>query len=68
LQNQSPEASHLPFFEFCLKKVLKMFLEKFSGLSNVSIISKRQSSLSNKFYDRNQTLQAEAIYDTVRID
>ena len=43
-------------------------MEKFSGLSNVSIISKRQSSLSNKFYDRNQTLQAEAIYDTVRID
>jgi len=31
-------------------------------------ISKRQSSLSNKFYDRNRTLQAEAISDIVRID
>jgi len=43
-------------------------LEKLSGRSNVFIISKRQSSLSHKFYDRNQTLQEEAISDTVRID
>jgi len=43
-------------------------LEKVSGRSNVFIISKRQSSLSNKFYDRNQTLQAEVISDIVRID
>jgi len=35
---------------------------------NVSITSKRQSLLSTKFYDRNQTLQAEAISDIVRID
>jgi len=26
------------------------------------------SSLSNKFYDRNQTFQAEAISDIIRID
>jgi len=43
-------------------------LEKLSGRSIVFIISKRQSSLSNKLYDRNQTLQAEAISDIVRID
>ena len=43
-------------------------MEKVSGRSNVFIISKRQSSLSNKFYDRNQTLQAEVISDIVRID
>ena len=43
-------------------------MEKVSGRSNVFIISKRQSSLSNKFYDRSQTLQAEAIYYIVRID
>ena len=40
----------------------------FSGRSNVFIISKRQSSLNNKVYDRNQTLQAEAISNIVRID
>jgi len=67
LQNQSLKASHLPFYNICLKKVLK-FLEKLSGRSNVFIISKRQSSLSNKFCDRNQKLQAEAISDIVRID
>ena len=55
------------FFNICWKKVLKIF-SKISGRSNVFIISKRQSSLSNKFYDRNQTLQAEAISDIVRID
>ena len=33
-------------------------MEKLSGRSNVFIISKRQSSLSNKFYHRKQTLQA----------
>jgi len=42
-------------------------LEKLSGRSNVFTISKRQSSLSNKFYDRNKTLQTEAISDIVRI-
>jgi len=67
LQNRSPEASHL-FLKFCLKKVLKIFLEEVSGRSNVFIISKRQSSLNKKFYDRNQTLQAEAISNIVRID
>jgi len=51
-----------------LKKALKIFFEKILGLSNIFIISKRQSSLSNKFYDRNQTLQEEAISDIVRID
>jgi len=43
-------------------------LEKLSGRFNVFIISKRQSSLSNKFYNRNRTLQAEAISNIVRID
>ena len=43
-------------------------MEKLSGRYNVFIISKRQSSFNNKFYDRNQTLQAEAISDIVRID
>ena len=44
------------------------FFGKISGQSNVFIISKRQSSLSNQFCDRNQTLQAEAIFDIVHID
>jgi len=43
-------------------------LETLSGRSNVLIISERQSSVSNKFYGRNQTLQAEAISDVVRTD
>jgi len=60
LQNQSPEASHFLFLKFCLRKV--------SERSNVFIISERQSSLSNKFYDRNQMLQAEAISNIVGID
>jgi len=51
-----------------LEKSFEFFLEKASGRSNVFIISKCQSSLSNKFYDRNQTLQAEAISIIVRID
>jgi len=42
--------------------------KKLSGPSNVFIISKRQSSLNNKSYDKNQTLQAEAISNIVRID
>ena len=42
-------------------------MEKFSGRSNV-FISKRQSSLSNNFYYRNQMLQAEATFNIVRID
>jgi len=67
LQNWSPEAWHL-FFENFLEKILKIFLKKLSGRSNVFIIFKRQSSLSNKFYDRNQTLQAEAISNIARID
>ena len=49
LQNRSPEASYFLVLKFCLKEV--------SGRSNVFIISKHQSSLSTKFYDRNQTLQ-----------
>ena len=56
------------FFEMLLEKVLNIFLEKVSGRSNVFIISKRQSSLNNKFYGRNETLQAEAISSIVRID
>ena len=67
MQNQSLEALHLLFLLFAWKKFWnlsgKLYLR-----SNVFIISKRQSSLSNKFYDRNQTLQAEAISDIVRID
>jgi len=51
-----------------LKKGYENFLEKLSGRSKVFIIFKRQSSLSNKFYDRNQTLQAEAISNIFRID
>jgi len=43
-------------------------LEKLSGRSNVFIISKHQSWLSNEFYDRNQSLQAAAISDIVRIE
>jgi len=50
-----------------LEKDLKI-LEKLSGRSNVFSISKRQFSLSNKFYDRHHTLQAEAISDVARID
>jgi len=56
------------FFNICLKKGYEHFLEKLSGRSNVFLIFKRQSSPSNKFYDRNQTLQAEAISSIVRID
>jgi len=51
-----------------LEKSFENFLENLSGRSNVFIISKYQSSPSDKFYDRNQTLQAEAISDYVRID
>jgi len=69
LQNQSLEASHLLLFNICLKKFFFFFfLEKLSGRSNVFIISKHQSSLSNKFHDGKQTLQAEAIPDIVRIE
>jgi len=35
----------------------EILLEKVPERSNAFIISKRQSSLSNKFYDRNQRLQ-----------
>ena len=64
LQNRSPEASYFLFLKFCLKKV--------SGRSNVSILSERQSSLSNKLYDRNQTLQWRfpivlALIDLIRL-
>jgi len=51
-----------------LEKSFENFLEKLSGRSNVYIISKRQSWLSNDFYDRNQSLQAEPISDIVRSD
>jgi len=44
------------------------FLEKVSERSIVFITFKRQSSLSNKFYDRNQKLQAEAICDSIPVD
>jgi len=57
LQNRSPEVSHLLCFEILLEKIL----EKISGRSNIFIISKRQYSLGNTFYDGNQTLKAEAI-------
>ena len=66
LQNWSPEALHL--FLILLEKNFENFLEEVSGRLNVFIISKRQFSLSSKFYDRNQTLQAEAISNIVRID
>jgi len=68
LQYRSPEASHLLFFEIVLETVLKIFLKKLSGRFNVFIISKRQSSLRNKFYDRNHRLHAEAISNIVGID
>jgi len=51
-----------------LEKRFENFFEKLSGRSNVFIISKRQSSLSNTFSDRKQTLQAEAISNIFRID
>jgi len=52
-----------------LEKSFENILENFLGNPTVSSSSNaRQSSLSNKFYDRNQTLQAEAISDIVRID
>jgi len=44
-----------------------LFWKKVSGPSNAFIISKRQSSLSNKFYNQNQTLQAVATSNIVRI-
>jgi len=66
LPNQSLEASHL--FFYLLEKTFEHFFEKSSGRSNVFIISKRQSSLSTKFYDKNQTLHTEVISDIVRID
>jgi len=56
------------FFQYLLEKSFENFLEKLSGRSYVFIISNGQSSFSNKFYDRNQTLQAESISDIVRID
>jgi len=64
LQNWSPEALHLLFLIW-LEKSLEIFLKEASGRSYV--FSKRQSSLNNKFSDRNQTLQAEAISNIVRI-
>ena len=67
LQNQSLEAWYLLFLIFAWKKLWKNFGKTF-GQSNIFVISKRQSSLSNKFYDKNQTLQAEAISDIFRID
>jgi len=66
LQNQPQEASHF-LCQILLEKSFEIFLEKFFGRSNIFTIFKRQSSLSNIFYDRNQTLQAEAVSDTVRI-
>jgi len=51
-----------------LENSFENFLEKLSGRFNVFIISKRQSSLNHKFYDRNQTLQVEAVSNIVRID
>jgi len=54
LQNRSPEASCFLFLKFCLKKV--------SGRSNIFLISKRQSSLSNKFYDKKQNCRSDFRY------
>jgi len=67
LQNHWLESSHLLSFHICLQS-FENLLERLSGRSNVFIISELQSSLSNKFYDRKQTLQVEAISDIVRID
>jgi len=50
-------------FEILLQKRCENVLKNLSGGSNVFIICKRQSSLSNKFYNRNQ---AEAISDVFR--
>jgi len=46
---------------------MNIVLEEVSGRSTVFIISKCQSSLSNKCSDRNQTWQSEAISNIVRI-
>jgi len=61
-------ARSITSFFYLLEKSFKNFLEKAFGRSNIFIISKCQSSVSNKFYERNQTLQAEAISSIVRID
>jgi len=50
------------FFEILLQKGFENFLKKLFGGSNVFIIFKRQSSFSNKFYNRNQ---ADAISDVL---
>ena len=63
-----PVARSIESFFIYLKKVLKVFWKMFLERSNIFIISERQSSLSNKFYDRNQTMQAEKISDIVFID
>ena len=42
-------------------------MKKASRQSNDFIICKRQSSASNKFYDRNQMLQTKVIFSIVRI-
>jgi len=60
LQNRSPEALHLDFLKSCWLKFLKIIMQKYSGRPNVFITSsKSHSSLSNKFYFRNQKLQTE---------
>ena len=53
LQNRWPQASYLLFLKFCLKNV--------SAQSNV-FISKRQSSHSNKFYDRTKRCRSDFQY------
>jgi len=68
LQNIFARSIAFSFFKYQLDKSFENFLEKLSGRSNVFIISKRQSSLSNKLYDGNDMLRAEAISDIARID
>ena len=56
LQNRSADALQL-FLKSAWKNFLN-FIKKVSGRSIVFIISsKPRSSISNKFHDRNQTLQ-----------
>jgi len=64
LQNQT---SHFLFLFISLKKFQNLFVKIFWPIQRF-IMSKRQSSLRNIFYDRNQTLQAEVISDIVGID
>jgi len=69
LINRSPEASRLLSFDLLERSFENFFEKNFLGDQKFSSYgSKRQSSLSTKFYDRKRTLQAEAISNIVWID